>query len=140
MFVINDRLHIPDSEFELSFARSSGPGGQNVNKVSSKVFLKWKVSVNTSLPADVKSRFLSANRNKITTDGDFQITSEKTRDQNKNISDCYEKLRQAILAASIPPKKRRATEPTWGSQMRRLQSKKTNADKKRLRKKVTHHD
>jgi ribosome-associated protein len=130
---ITPHLKIPDAELRLSFARSSGPGGQNVNKVSSKAILHFAVLDTPSLPPDVRNRFQTAYSSRITTSGEIVIHSEEFRDQPKNIQACYEKLRQMILAVLKPPKKRRPTKPTRGSKLRRLNDKKTRSQTKQNR-------
>src|SRR5437870_4439496 len=121
---ITPNLKIPDAELRLSFARSSGPGGQNVNKVSSKAILHFAVLTSPSLPPDVRQRFLAAYSSRVTNAGEIVIHSEEFRDQPKNIQACHDKLRDMILAVLRPPKKRRPTKPTRGSKVRRLKAKK----------------
>lgn len=135
MLVVTDRIAIPREEFQIDFARSSGPGGQNVNKVSSKAILRWKPSTSPSLPPAVRDRLLRALASKLTTEGDWLVTSQKTRDQGRNVEDCLDKVRQAVLAASLPPKVRRATRPTLGSQTRRVEAKRGRSEVKKLRRK-----
>ena len=130
---ITPSLKVPEVELRLSFARSSGPGGQNVNKVSSKAVLHFDVVASPSLPADVRQRFLERYRSRITNAGEVVIHSDEFRDQPKNIDACYEKLRQMVLAVLMPPKKRRATKPTRGSKVRRLNEKKARSEVKQGR-------
>lgn len=134
--VVNGRISIPRSELRLTFARSSGPGGQNVNKVNSKATLHWPVATSPSLPDDVRGRFLSQFANRITNDGELVLSSQESRDQASNIEDCLSKLREMVLAVATPPKKRRPTKPTKGSQRRRLEAKKGRSQTKNLRRKV----
>lgn len=131
--VISNQLIIPEAELRLSFARSGGPGGQNVNKVSSKAILHFAVRTSPSLPADVRERFLQNFASRITTAGEVVIHSDEYRDQPKNIRAGFEKLRQMILAVLKPPKKRRATKPTKGSKRRRLNDKKSRSEVKQGR-------
>ena len=133
MLDINDRIRIPDEEFSWSFARSGGPGGQNVNKVASKAVLRWNVTASPSLPADVKARLEQQQRNRITTDGDLLVTSERYRDQERNREDCLEKLRQMVLQASRPPKVRKKTKPSRGAKERRLAAKRRRSATKAIR-------
>jgi ribosome-associated protein len=130
---ITPSLRIPDAELRLSFARSSGPGGQNVNKVSSKAVMHFDAVGSPSLPADVRQRFLERYKSRLTTAGEIVIHSDEYRDQPRNIDACYDKLRQMVLAVLRPPKKRRATKPTRGSKVRRLNEKKSRSDIKRGR-------
>jgi ribosome-associated protein len=127
---ITPNLKIPDAELRLSFARSSGPGGQNVNKVSSKAVLHFDVLMTPSLPPDVRQRFLERYKSRLTNAGEVVIHSEEFRDQPRNIQACHEKLRQMVLTVLRPPKKRRATKPTRGSKVRRLNEKKRRGDVK----------
>jgi ribosome-associated protein len=127
---ITPHLIIPDAELRLSFARSSGPGGQNVNKVSSKAILHFSVMTTPSLSPDVRQRFLAAYKSRLTNAGEVVIHSEEFRDQPRNIQACYDKLRQMVLAVLRPPKRRRATKPTKGSKVRRLNEKKRRSDVK----------
>ncbi|WP_254511262.1 alternative ribosome rescue aminoacyl-tRNA hydrolase ArfB [Anatilimnocola floriformis] len=127
---ISSRILIPDSEFRFTFARSSGPGGQNVNKVSSKATMHWDATQSPSLPDDVKRRFLDKFASRITTQGEIVIISQESRDQPKNIQLCLDKLRGMILEILVPPKKRRPTKPTKGSKVRRLNEKKSKSQTK----------
>lgn len=133
MLAINSRIQIPSEEFEITFARSSGPGGQNVNKVSSKAVLRWPVLSSPSLPDDVRQRLIARHGSRITTSGDLIITSQRFRDAGRNADDCLEKLRQILIEISLPPRRRRPTKPTRGSVRRRLQAKHQQSQKKRHR-------
>ena len=134
MLVVTDRIAIPDEEIRFEFARSGGPGGQNVNKVASKATLRWTPSANATMPPAVRDRLLRAVGGKLTVEGELLITSQKTRDQGRNIADCLDKLREIILAVSRPPKVRRPTKPTRASQIRRVEAKSRRSDAKKLRK------
>ena len=131
MFIINTDIQIPLDEFEWSFVRSSGPGGQNVNKVSSKAQLRWNPS--ERLSAEVLARLVAAHPSAVTKEGEIITTSQRTRDALKNREDCLEKLRTMILTALKVPKRRLPTRPTKGSVKRRLDEKSRNAQKKRDR-------
>lgn len=120
---VSRRIQIPCREFLWSVARSSGPGGQNVNKVNSKVTLRWQLIESPSLPADVKERFVAAYRRRMTGDGELVLSSERFRDQPKNVNDCLTKLRELLLAVAVAPKPRRAVKPTKAAQRRRIASK-----------------
>lgn len=130
---MNRRFSIPREELHFTYARSSGSGGQNVNKVNSKAVLRWNAAETLSLPAEVKHRFLSRFGGKLTSDGEIVITSERHRDQGRNASDCLEKLHEMIQSVAVAPKKRKATRPTFGSKQRRLKSKKEHSEKKQNR-------
>ncbi len=136
MLLINERIAIPDEEFSFDYARASGPGGQNVNKVASKVILRWHPGNSPSLPPAVKDRLLRAVASKLTTEGELIVTSQLTRDQGRNVDDCLEKVRRLVLAASVPPKTRRPTKPTKASRERRLESKGKRSETKKLRRKL----
>ena len=133
MLQITPRIAIPDDELHLSFSRSSGPGGQNVNKVSSKATLRWAAGSSRHMPADVRDRFLQKYKNQLTKEGDLVIYSQTFRDQPKNIEACREKLRAMIASIVTPPKKRRPTRPTKGSKVRRLRDKKSRSQIKASR-------
>jgi ribosome-associated protein len=135
MLEINADIHIPDDELHWSFARSGGPGGQNVNKVASKAILRWDVTATSSLPEHVKQRLLVHQRKRITNEGELVLNSQRYRDQERNREDCLQKLREIILQAATLPKRRRPTKPTRGSRMNRLQEKRRRAGVKALRKK-----
>lgn len=137
VLAITSKLRIPFREFSFSVARSSGPGGQNVNKVNSKVILRWSPRETSSLPPDVLSRFLSRYGSRLTEDGELIVTSEKTRDQPKNRADCLEKLAEMIRLVAVPPKVRRPTKPSLGSQRRRLADKQQRSQTKQSRQRPT---
>lgn len=136
MLVINPRLKIPLREFRFSFARSSGPGGQNVNKVSTKATLRWPVLTSPSLPDSVRERFLAKYRRRVTAEGELVITSQRFRDAGRNVADCLEKLRAMLAEAAVTPKTRKPTKPTRASVRRRLERKRQHARKKQLRRKA----
>ncbi len=127
MFIITPSIAIPQAELNWRFVRSSGPGGQNVNKVASKAVLSWDVASTRSLPEDVKGRLQKQNRRRLTKNGILLLTSQRFRDQEKNRTDCLEKLRALVLQAAVRPKVRRPTRPTRGSRESRLQGKKHRA-------------
>lgn len=133
MLVITPSIQIPREELEFTFARSSGPGGQNVNKVNSKALLRWPVVATPSLPDEVRTRFLAKYANRLTSEGDLILTSQKYRDQGRNIDDCLEKLREMIAAVVARPTVRRPTKPSRGSQRRRTADKRENSQKKQQR-------
>jgi ribosome-associated protein len=133
MLRINDRIAIPLDEFRWEFSRSGGPGGQNVNKVNSKVLLRWNPSASPSLPPPVRDRLLQALANRLTRDGDLLVSSQLTRDQARNLADCLGKVRVLVQAAAEPPKVRRPSRPTLAAKIRRVESKVRRSATKRLR-------
>ena len=134
MLDVDGKLQIPLDEFDLSFARSSGPGGQNVNKVNSKAVLYWTVGASPSLPAGVRDRFLARFGKRLTTEGVLVLASDEYRDQRRNVDSCLEKLKLMLREVLTPPKPRKKTKPTRGSVERRIGDKKSRGDKKRNRK------
>lgn len=133
---ISPRIEIPDSEFDLHFTRSSGPGGQNVNKVNSKVVMYWTIGDSPAVPQALKDRFIEKFAHRLTQDQIVIITSDRFRDQKRNIDDCLEKLKEMLLEVLTPPKKRRPTKPSRSSVQKRLNIKKAGSDRKNLRKKI----
>jgi ribosome-associated protein len=133
MLVISPRVRVPQTEFEFSYARSSGPGGQNVNKVNSKATLRWPMTRSPSLPADVRQRFLARFGNRLTSDGDLLISSQRYRDQPRNTADCLAKLQAMLEAVATPPTPRRKTKPTRASGERRMKAKRVTGEKKQNR-------
>ena len=133
MFEITPQLRIPDGELQWSFVRSSGPGGQNVNKVASKAVLRRNLAGSASLPDPVKARFRAQQRNRITADGDLIVTSQRFRDQERNKEDCLEKLRDMILQATLIPKPRKPSKPGRAARERRLQVKRHHSEIKKNR-------
>lgn len=133
MLEINANIRIPDTEMEWSYVRSSGPGGQNVNKVASKAVLRWHVAATTALPDDVKARLLAQQRGRITTEGDLLLTSQRYRDQERNREDCLQKLAEIVTAATRVPKVRKKKKPTRASKERRLAAKKHRSEVKKQR-------
>ena len=132
---ITENIQIPETELHFTFARSGGPGGQNVNKVASKAVLHWDVAANQTLPADVKARLVEQNRGRLTTEGVLVLTSQASRDQGANIADCLEKVRAMVLRATHVPKKRRKTKPSRSSKERRLKAKRLQSQQKLRRRK-----
>lgn len=136
MMITVKKYLVPFSELSFSYARSGGSGGQNVNKVNSKVVMDWDLRNSPSLPDDVKERFFFRYRNLINADGIVQLTSEKERSQKANLDDCIKKLHEMIDKVAVPPKPRKKTKPTRSSVRKRLDSKSKHSDKKDQRKKV----
>ncbi|MEI6241044.1 MAG: alternative ribosome rescue aminoacyl-tRNA hydrolase ArfB [Planctomycetia bacterium] len=127
------RVVIPASALEWQFVRSSGPGGQHVNRTSSKAVLRFDARHSPHLPDDVRSRLLERERSRLTRDGALVITSQRHRDQPRNVADCLAKL-SAILARSlVAPKKRRPTKTPRSVVKKRLEGKRRRSETKRLR-------
>jgi ribosome-associated protein len=124
MLAVNDEIQVPEAEFEWSFARSGGPGGQNVNKVASKAILRWDLAASPSVPAHVKDRFRKLFRRRLTIDGEVVLAGQRYRDQERNRQDCLEKLAEMLRQAAAIPEIRRPTKPTKGSKRRRIEAKK----------------
>lgn len=120
-------------EAELSFSRSSGPGGQNVNKVNSKAILRWNVRDSEALSSDVKGRFLARYESRISAEGVLTLLSDQHRDQGRNIEECFSRLRSLIREVLLPPKVRKKTRVPRAIQEKRLSDKRVNALRKRTR-------
>lgn len=127
------RFTLPREQLELSFARSSGAGGQNVNKVNSKVEARWDAVSSGLLPEDVLRRFMGRFQNRLDADGLVVVTSERHRDRERNIADCIEKIEEWVASVWEKPKPRIKTKPTRGSKKRRIEGKRREGDKKRER-------
>jgi len=128
--VVTPRIRIPHDEFEFQFARSGGPGGQNVNKVNSKATLRFRVLDSPSLTDDVKRRFTQRFVSKLLNDGSVLIACETSRSQLANRTACVEQLAAWLKEVATPPKKRVPTKPTRGSKTRRLTDKRRQSEKK----------
>jgi ribosome-associated protein len=123
MLTVNEYLQIPDDELHWSFVRSSGPGGQNVNKVASKAVLRWDLAGSTNVPEPVKARLRTLQRRRVTSEGELIVTSQRWRDQERNRQDCLDKLREMLLEATHVPRPRKPTKTTRGAKERRLANK-----------------
>lgn len=127
MLEISSDLNIPDDELIERFVRSSGPGGQNVNKVASAVELRFDVAGSPSLPAPLRARLLARRDRRLTAEGVLVIQASRFRDQGKNRDDARARLAEVIRGAQSVPKKRVATKPTRASKERRITTKKKRA-------------
>jgi len=133
MLRINDHIAIDDSEIQESFIRSSGPGGQNVNKLATAVQLRFDVRHSPSLPYEVRARLERLAGRRLTRDGVLVITAQRHRTQERNRDDALARLIELIRAAAVRPIPRRPTRPTLGSKVRRLEVKKRRGGIKALR-------
>ncbi len=131
--VINDQLTIPRNECEISFAKSGGPGGQNVNKLNTKVYLRWHLA-DSKCDVVLLDRIHQKCHSYITEKGDLLLCSEKFRTQEKNLTDCVEKLQAILKAALVIPKQRKKKKISKASKEKRLQEKKQQSKKKKNRK------
>jgi ribosome-associated protein len=131
--VVTSRVIIPGDELAIAFARSGGPGGQNVNKVASKVELRWNPTTSAALGDDDRAWLVQRLRSRLTVDGTLIVTSTATRDQGKNRDDATSKLALIVRTALDRPKPRKATKPSRGAKRRRVADKRHHAEIKRNR-------
>jgi ribosome-associated protein len=126
-------IQIPMSEIDISFSRSSGPGGQNVNKVNSRATLRWSPMESESISVGLRKRFLEKFNSRLTRDGELILHSDRFRDQTRNIADVIERLHDMIAQVRTPPKKRVPTRPSRAAKAKRVDQKRAHSKKKRAR-------
>ncbi len=134
--IVSSSLTIPAAELSFSAVRASGPGGQNVNKVATKVELRFELAESAVLPPAVKARLASLARSRIDAHGRLVVACDATRSQSRNLELARAKLCELLRAALIVPKRRRATKPSSSARRKRVENKRLAGDKKRARGKV----
>ena len=133
MLRVRSDLEIPDGELDEQFVRAGGPGGQNVNKVATKVVLRFSIAKSACLSQSQRDRLLATLTARLNGEGELVIHASRHRDQSRNRSDARERLAEMLREALQPRRRRRATRPTRGSKERRLEAKKQRSQTKRLR-------
>lgn len=140
MLRITPSLALDDSELELKFVRSSGPGGQHVNKVATAVQLRFDVLASPTLPDDVRDRLIKLAGNRISDEGVLTIEASRYRSQTRNREDAVARLIELVRRATVRPKTRRATRPSANAKRRRLEDKRRRASTKQRRRPVHEED
>jgi ribosome-associated protein len=140
MIRVTDTISIPEDEIEESFVRSSGPGGQNVNKLSTAVQLRFDVRRSPSLSNDVALRLMRIAGRRMTKDGVLVLIAQNHRTQERNRAEARERLAELVRQALVRPVPRKATKPTKASKTRRLEGKKIRSDIKKMRSGRSFHD
>ena len=129
----DSEMRAPVRELRFEWSRSSGPGGQRVNKANTRVTLRWNVAASRAIPADVRERFAARYRRRINAEGELVLHSQRFCDQGRNVADCVGKLEDMLRSVAEAPKPRRPTRPTRASKERRLRQKQRDARIKRDR-------
>ncbi|HEX6790570.1 MAG TPA: alternative ribosome rescue aminoacyl-tRNA hydrolase ArfB [Candidatus Krumholzibacteria bacterium] len=133
MIEITPAISLDESELEITFVRSSGPGGQNVNKVATAAQLRFDAMHSRNLPADVRDRLRARAGSRLTRDGVLIITARRFRTQERNRADAIARLVELIRAAAVPPRARRTTKVSRAAKARRVDAKRRRSDTKRMR-------
>lgn len=136
MIFVNRSIQIPDREIQLRFIRAAGPGGQNVNKVSSAVELRFDVKRSTALPEEVRQRLMRQSGKKLNSAGVLIIQARRYRSQERNRQDAMERLVRLVRQAALKPRARRPTKPSRGSRESRLEIKRLRSRTKQRRSRV----
>jgi ribosome-associated protein len=134
--VVGASVRVPFREIVFRFVRSSGPGGQNVNRVASKAVMRWNVRASPSIAEDVRARFVARFVSRITAEGDLLLAGDRHRERERNREDCLERLSRMLASVAAPPRPRRRTRAPRSVAERRLHDKRVRAETKRRRRQV----